>query len=64
MFFSVFFAITLCLCAESKGSCWSVASAGSSGPRVHTALSGGITGMRGQSLFAYLVEVIGSVFVD
>lgn len=32
---------TLCLCAESKGSCWSVASAGSSGPHVHTPLNGG-----------------------
>lgn len=32
---------TLCLCAECKGSCWSVASAGSSGPRVHTPLNGG-----------------------
>lgn len=31
----------LCLCAESKGSCWSVASAGSSGPHVHTPLNGG-----------------------
>lgn len=56
---------TLCLCAESKGSCWSVASAGSSGPRVHTPLNGGRgRGKRGHCCaLARSMEEMASVLV-